>query len=185
VPNDRHGRTGDGHTAPLWASSLADQPRHDDVTVRVVEEEHIAPPRRPWRERPEPEPEGPGAAPPEPRRPRRRPAVRRARRAMAVLAAVVAAGLIASAVDSSGNTAILNVPSFWDTATLSCHTARIEQDERIFEVFNCHPTGERMPPAGEYGTPTTVWNSDVDRREARHNDIDIAPDGTLRGWATY
>jgi hypothetical protein len=162
-----------GRDEPLWASSLATQPRPDDVTVHVVERERD---EKPPRRRPEgPRPQEPG------RPPRQAPARRRQIAAGVALLAVLAAVLAAS----TGRASIADLSSSWDDISMTCRTLRMEDGPRALEVFSCRSDDGRRLPTGTYASPRTVWQSDVDRREAVATRIRITPGGDLTGWALY
>ena len=152
---------------PLWASSLADQPRpDDDVIARVVEE---------------PEDDDPPASV---RQPRERPPA--GRRALAVGAvAAVGIGVLATALEGRGAMLIETVPSGWGDVPMSCDTVRIEQGDRAVERFRCRAVGGRPLPAGSYHSPESQWTSDITRRNARRSHVVISDDGDVEGWATY
>ena len=150
---------------PLWADSLADQPRPDyDVIVRVLEEE--------------PEDEAP---PPPPREPREPPGPRRILAALGLL--LVVAVLIAR--EGDGALTIADVPSGWGDVPMSCDTVRLERDERAVEHFTCRAIGGRPLPAGTYRSPESQWTSDISRRDADSSHVKISKDGEVVGWATY
>lgn len=151
----------DDRREPLWAASLAQQPRpSDDAVGPTAKDAEPTPPR-------------------DVREPVKRPAV-----AVVAVGALIAVALIA-ALPRDGSLSVENVSSAWGHVLMRCHTARVEQDERVLEVFNCHAVdGGNLPP-GVYRSPAVTWTSDIDRRDARASDIRISPDGDLVGWAVY
>lgn len=148
---------------PLWAGSLADQPRsdYDDVIVRVLEE--------------------PEEAPPPPRD--RRPAGRGSLVAGVLLTIGIAALVIA--LDRPQSLTVADVPSYWGDVPMTCHTARLEQDDGAIEWFWCRAVGGRSLPPGLYRSPESQWISDITRRRARESRIRISADGEVAGWARY
>ena len=157
--------TGTDQPEPLWASSLADQtrPDYDDVIVRVLEEEAEEAPPAPAGDQ---QPLG------------RRPLV------IGIVAAT-AAFVLAIALEREGSMTIAEVPSYWEDVPMTCHTVRLEEDERAIEMFRCRAVGGRSLPPGLYRTPDARWMSDITRRAARASQIRISPDGDVTGWATY
>jgi hypothetical protein len=147
---------GDRHE-PLWASSLADQPRREEDFAPVAPVKRAAPTRR----RP-----GQGAA------------------AVVAIVAVVAVLLMAPLAERSA-LLIEDVPSYWGDVQMTCHTARFADDDRALELFNCRAIDGGTLPPGVYGSPDDTWTSDITRRDARVNRIRISPDGALTGWAAY
>ena len=148
---------------PLWADSLADQPR-PDVIARVVEDEDDAPPPPP---RPE---DGP-------------PGHLRALAFAALPLLAVMAVLLAR--ESGGSLTVEDVPSFWNDIPMTCHTVRLEQDARAVEWFQCRALGGGSLPPGLYESVDSRWRSDLTRERARSSRIRIAPDGKLVGRASY
>jgi hypothetical protein len=147
---------------PLWATSLAREPRR-------VEDVPRPPAPEPVRDTPAPE-QGP-------------PLV-----GVRVLAAVALAGLVVvltASLVGRNSFSIGDVPSAWGDVKMRCHTARFEQDGRAVELFRCHAVGGGTLPAGLYESPESLWTSDVTRIDARANEIRIFPDGKLVGWAAY
>lgn len=157
--------TGADPGGPLWASSLADQPRpdYDDVIVRVLEE---------------PEEAGPTAP-----RERQPPAGRRTL-LVGVLAWLGAVSLVI-ALERPGPLTIADVPSGWFDIPMTCHTVRLEREDGAEELFNCRALGGRRLPPGLYRSPRSQWTSDITRRDAKESRIRISPDGELVGWARY
>jgi hypothetical protein len=155
--------TGRDRREPLWASSLADQPRldHDDVVARVLDEPEEIPPT-------------PGDQP-------------RPRRPTLFLGAVAAIGILAllAVLEGGGRLTIDDLPSSWGDIPMTCHTGRLEQGERAVEWFNCRAVGGRTPAPGVYRSPASQWTSDVTRRDARESWIRISDDGVVVGWAKY
>jgi hypothetical protein len=147
---------------PLWASSLADQPQRTcDAVPPEPDEAQEAPPR------PIAEPRvGPRAV---------------AFGGLAVTVMVVLAMLAAD----RGSFKVEDVPSFWEDIEMTCRTARLERDDRALEVFSCQAVRGGTLPPGIYRSPDAQWTSDLTRRDARANAIEISPDGELTGWATY
>jgi hypothetical protein len=172
----------DERREPLWASSLATQPSNDDVTV-VVEREQAPPRPRPRplrRERP-----GTPDAAPAPSRSRSRSRQWAARRIAVVLGVLAVAGTFWSMVDGSGQVSLQQLSSSWDDTPMTCTTLRVETGrDRVVEAFNCRGDDGLNPPAGDYTSPHTVWQSDVDRRAATRTGIRIR-DGLVKGWAIY
>jgi hypothetical protein len=157
--------TGGDRRKPLWASSLADQPRPDyDVIARILEE-------------PEDDPHDP--PPPQDQPPARWP--------MPVLGLAAVLGVIALliALDGRGSLTIADVPSNWGEIPMTCHTARLEQDDRALEWFRCRATGGLTLPPGVYPSPESQWSSDITREPATESRIQISPDGEAEGWAAY
>lgn len=147
---------------PLWASSLADQRQpHDDVIVRVLEEE------------PEERGERP-APPPKERRP--------ARLAPGLLAALPLAALV---IALEGDGPAIDLPSYWGDVPMTCKTLRLERNGRAGEWFGCRALAGGRLPAGLYTPPESNWRSDVTRRSASDSRIRITRDGEVRGWALY
>ena len=167
---DSLGRVPETPPEPLWASSLKDQPRHDDVTVHVVREERGAPAPRPRR----PPPDAPAGDAPF--------ALRGI--VLGTLAAVVVIA-IATLLADRGSLIVKDVPSSWGDVSMTCKTTRLEQDGHAFELFNCHADRGGTLPPGVYRSPESQWTSDLTRRDARANVIRITPDGQLYGWAAY
>ena len=167
---DNLGRVPETPPEPLWASSLKDQPRHDDVTVHVVREEPGAPAPRPRR----PAPDAPAGDAPF--------ALRGI--VLGTLAAVVVIAL-ATLLADRGSLIVKDVPSSWGDVSMTCKTTRLEQDGHAFELFNCHADRGGTLPPGVYRSPESQWTSDLTRRDARANVIRITPDGQLYGWAAY
>jgi hypothetical protein len=159
--------TGGDQREPLWASSLADQPRpnHDDGVVRVLDDPKEIPPP-------------PGD-------------LQRVRRRRLILGVVAAIGLVALLISvrstSEGRRwlTIQDVPSYWGDIPMMCHTVRLEQDERAVEWFWCRAVGGRRLPPGLYRSPDSQWTSDITRRPARQSRVRISRDGEVVGWATY
>jgi hypothetical protein len=155
--------TGDDRRKPLWASSLADEPRPDyDVIARVLEEPEDDPP-----------------PPPDDRPPARWP--------MPILGAAAAMGFLALllVLGGRGSLTIADVPSSWGEIPMTCHTTRLEQDDRAFEWFRCRSTGGLSLPPGLYRSPESQWSSDITRHPATESRIQISPDGEAEGWAAY
>jgi hypothetical protein len=170
---DSLGRVPETPPEPLWASSLKDQPRHDDVTVHVVREEpEAATPR--LRRPAEPERKAPSGDAPF--------ALRGI--VLGTLAAVVVIALVTLLADR-GSLTVKDVPSSWGDVSMTCKTTRLEQDGHAFELFNCHADRGGTLPPGVYRSPESQWTSDLTRRDARANAIRITPDGQLYGWAVY
>jgi hypothetical protein len=191
--------TGGDQQKSLWTSSRAHPPkRHDDVPRPVRDRTTAQPPGSNaqhethraglrahlrlrlhdvivrWK-RDEPEASAPRANAQQP--------VRRRAVALGVLAAIVMVAL-AAALPGRGFQRVV-VPSYWDDVTTSCDTARFEHGKGALELFRCHAVdGGRLPP-GVYRSPNAQWRSDITRREARANEIEISPDGELTGWAMY
>jgi hypothetical protein len=159
---------------PLWASSLADQPQsaHDDVIVRVLEDEpDEAPLESP---RPVPQPSG----------------RRRLLDADAVLPAALAAVCIAMpglVLQGPGSLTIKTVPSSWGDVPMKCHTVRVDAGERgrALERFRCRAVDDLPLPPGLYLSPESQWFSDITSRSSRESRVRITPDGEVTGTATY
>jgi hypothetical protein len=155
--------TGGDQREPLWASSLADQPRpdYDDVTVRVLEEPDET------------------ASPPGDRQ--------GAPRWKLMVGALPAIAIVALAIalEDGGALTIAEVPSYWGDAPMTCDTVRFEQGERAVEWFSCRALAGRRLPPGLYRSPDSQWTSDITRLDARQNVIRISPEGKVVGWATY
>jgi hypothetical protein len=148
----------DDRPEPLWASSLADQPRrHEDV----VRPQLTAVPRE------------------------TQPRVGQRAIALVGLAAVITVVALAASLTGRSGLAIEDVPSFWGDVQMTCHTARFTQDQRALELFRCHAVDGGTLPPGVYTSPEATWTSDITRRDARVNRIRISPDGELTGWAAY
>src|SRR3954453_9814847 len=113
---DSLGRVPETPPEPLWASSLKDQPRHDDVTVHVVRE---AP------EKPAPRPPRPAEAQPE-APPRDAPPFALRGIVLGTLAAVVVIA-IATLLADRGSLVVKDVPSSWGDVSMTCKTTRLEQ----------------------------------------------------------
>jgi hypothetical protein len=148
----------------LWADPEPDEPvAHPDVVTRVLDDEPEAPPPRPPKERRKVSP--------------------RAWIIGAIAAVVIVA--LASAMADHGKITVTDVPSSWDTTAMTCDTTRIERGARAFEIFRCHALGGGTLPPGIYTAPGSRWNSDIDRRAAVINAMEISRDGQLTGWAVY
>ena len=147
----------------LWAGSPAQQ-RHrlDDVVARWERDETPAPP---------------------PRRSHARQPVA-PRTALGALAAIVVVAL-AIALPARDSLAVEDVASYWEDVPMTCHTARFEQGERALELFRCHAVGGGALPPGVYRSPDARWTSDITRRDAQANQMEISPGGELAGWAAY
>jgi hypothetical protein len=154
--------TGGDKREPLWASSLADEPQRTCDAVSPEPDETQEVPPRPIAE------------------PRFRPRAL-AFGGLAVTAMVVLAMLAAD----RGSFEFEDVPSFWEDIEMTCRTARFERDGRALEVFRCQAVRGGTLPPGIYRSPDAQWTSDLTRRDARANAIEISPDGELTGWATY
>jgi hypothetical protein len=154
--------TGGDKREPLWASSLADQPRPTSEAVHPEPDETQEVPLRSDAEQ------------------------LVGRRAVAVggLAATILVVLAIVAADR-GSLMFEDVPSSWGDVEMTCRTARFEQDDRALEVFRCHAVRGGTLPPGVYRAPDAQWTSDLTRRDARANAIEISPDGELTGWAVY
>lgn len=149
---------------PLWAYSLAEQPR-PDVIARVVEEEPVdtpAPPR-------------PAGAP--------RPA-RASGLVMGTLAAIAVAA-VAFAVRDGGEWTVADVGSYWGDVPMICETTRLEQGEKAIEWFECRAVSGGVLPPGLYESPESQWTSDLTRKDAQESRIEISRDGRVVGWAKY
>lgn len=157
---------GDGRK-PLWADSLADQPRadYDDVVIRVLEDE----PEEDVR--------------PAPARRERAPERRRVPRWAVVAAAVML--LLAVAFEGRGSITIEDAPSYWGDVPMRCDTVRLAAGDEAVEQFTCRAVGGRSLPPGLYRSPDARWNSDLTGQRARQSRIRISPDGEVTGWATY
>jgi hypothetical protein len=153
--------TGGDQREPLWASSLADQPRREEEPLRVRA------PVEP-QERPEPPPVTHG-------------------RPLIVLGALAAVTMVSLAIALAGDPwmTVEELPSAWGDVPMTCETMRLEQDERALEWFRCFAVGGGALPPGVYRSPVSQWTSDVTRRDAVVNEIEITPDGELTGWAAY
>ena len=155
--------TGGDQREPLWASSLADQPRREAEPARV---------RAPAdsQERPA-------------------PSITRERegRPLVALGALAAVTIVALAIALAGDKwmTVEDLPSAWGDVPMTCETMRLEQGDRALEWFRCYAVGGGALPPGVYRSPVSQWTSDVTRRDAVVNEIEIAPDGELTGWAAY
>jgi hypothetical protein len=156
-------------TEPLWASSLATLPQPD-------EDERLEEPEAPQ------EPDEPA---PEPRAPASH------RRALPVVLVAAVVGVALALADNGGGAVeVKNVSSSWGNVQMRCDTARFETPRsfgggpRAIEIFNCKPSGNGVLPPGDYSSPRTVWNSDIDQRQAIANRIEIT-DNAVKGWARY
>ena len=151
----------------LWADPLPEEPRPNaDVVARVLPEE----------------PEEPKPSPPA-----RQPSPQRVHPPALVVGFALAFTIVAlaSLMGDRGSLSVEDVPSFWGDVPMTCKTARIVQGPRALEMFRCHAlTGESLP-AGFYRSPTDQWTSDITRRPAAENAMEISRDGELRGWAAY
>jgi hypothetical protein len=155
--------TGGDQRKSLWADPLADEPeRESDVVARVLPDD--------------PEPSPPRAHP--------RKSVRPRAFALGMLGAIVVVAL-ATAQAGGGSLAVDDVPSAWNEVPMTCKTARFEQGRRALELFRCHALGGGTLPPGVYRSPDSLWTSDITRRDARANVMEISPEGELRGWAAY
>lgn len=151
--------TGDDRREPLWASSLAEEePRPDYDAVFEFEEP---------------------AAPEEVVEPSPLPWI-----AVILLTALVMVGVTLALSDRS-TLVVQDVPSFWGSIPMNCHTARLTQQGNAVELFRCHATdGETLPP-GRYRSPDAQWNSDLTGEASLASIMVISPEGELRGWAAY
>jgi hypothetical protein len=150
--------------ASLWADPQPDESGPpSDVVARVVPEEPEPAAAPAAAEDAAPQPVRPGAL---------------------AIGVLVSLAIIALA-SSRGSLEFKDVPSYWDQTPMTCQTTRIEQGARSFELFNCHALGSGVLPPGIYQSPDSLWNSDITRREALANGMEISPDGTLTGWAAY
>jgi hypothetical protein len=140
---------------PLWSGRLA-QPREDAY------DDVFAPP---------PEPEEP------PRRDRRLAVATGILAVVAIVLLIVASNL--------GTSQLRELASSWSGEPMRCTTARFERGDHAFELFACHAVAGGELPPGVYRTPETQWTSDLTRRDAFANVIEISPRGELSGWALY
>jgi hypothetical protein len=165
--------TEDDRPEPLWASSLADQPRRDADRVRPVIEDATVTVHR------EPQP-----ARPRPARPARQATAMHRGIAIGLLASL-AVVVLAISLPSRGSLSITDVPSFWGDVRMTCHTVHLADGARAFELFRCHAVGGGTLPPGVYRSPTDQWTSDITHRDAQIDEMRISPDGVLTGWAAY
>jgi hypothetical protein len=150
----------------LWADPPAHQSERDsDVVARVLPEE--------------PEESSPRTDEPRSIRPLR-PRVL----AIGVLMGIVIVA-VAAAVAGRGSPTVEEVPSFWEDVPMTCKTTRLEQGDRAVELFRCHALRGGPLPPGVYRSPDSRWTSDLNRRDARANAMEITADGELKGWAAY
>jgi hypothetical protein len=68
---------------------------------------------------------------------------------------------------------------------MTCETVRLEQGERALEWFRCRALDGGTLPPGLYRSPQSQWTSDITRRDAVANEMEISPEGVLTGWAAY
>jgi hypothetical protein len=157
---------------PLWASSLARQPRAGDDVVAT------------W-ERDDDDDDDEPSPPPAPA-----PAAATVHdfwpQAIALGAALFAVlVLVAAALTSSGTLTVRDVSSGWDDVPMTCRTLRLEDGDRALEAFRCHAVGAGRLPPGVYRSPDSQWTSDITRRDALADAMRISRSGVLTGVAVY
>ena len=176
--------TGGEPRKPLWADSLAQRPRQSDVNVSWTLDEPEDADQQPAPEQPQHEPQAerqPVTWMPVERQPVAQWAFGIAI-ALLVLCFMVAAVTKLPRLDSL---TVEEVPSYWGTITMTCHTVLLEDDGRAFERFRCRAIDGGVLPPGLYRSPEDQWTSDITRRQARTNEIRISENGELVGWAEY